>query len=59
MDDLTVTTTSVPGSRWFFQGPEKLIIWSRMNFKPAKSRSLVLKRGKVVDRFRFSLDAVK
>lgn len=55
MDDLTVTTTSVPGSRWILQGLEKLITWARMSFKPAKSRSLVLKRGKVVDRFRFSL----
>lgn len=26
-----------------------------MRFKPEKSRSLVLKRGKVVDRFRFSI----
>lgn len=55
MDDLTVTTTSVPGSRWILQGLEKLIAWARMSFKPATSRSLVLKRGKVVDRFRFSL----
>ncbi|KAL6469714.1 hypothetical protein MHYP_G00208330 [Metynnis hypsauchen] len=55
MDDLTVTTTSVPGSRWILQGLEKLITWARMSFKPAKSRSLVLKKGKVTDRYRFSL----
>lgn len=29
MDDPTVTTTSVPGSRWIFQGLEKLINWAR------------------------------
>lgn len=28
-----------------------------MSFKPAKSRSLVLKKGEVTDRFRFSLGA--
>lgn len=45
MDDLTITTTSVPGSRWILQGLEKLITWARMNFKPSKSRSMVLKEG--------------
>ncbi len=29
--------------------------WARMSFKPAKSRSLVLKKGEVTDRFRFRL----
>lgn len=55
MDDLTVTTSSVPGSRWIFQGFERLISWARMSFKPAKSRSLVLKKGKVVNMFRFKI----
>ena len=59
MDDLTVTTTSVPGCRWILQGLEKIITWARMCFKPAKSRSLVLKRGKVTDKFRFSLDGTQ
>ncbi|XP_075313231.1 uncharacterized protein LOC142373743 [Odontesthes bonariensis] len=55
MDDLTVTTTSVPGCRWILQGLEKLTTWARMRFKPEKSRSLVLKGGKVTDRFSFFL----
>uniref|UniRef100_A0A3B1JAJ2 Reverse transcriptase domain-containing protein n=1 Tax=Astyanax mexicanus TaxID=7994 RepID=A0A3B1JAJ2_ASTMX len=55
MDDLTITTESVPGSRWILQGLEELCGWARMRFKPEKSRSLVLKRGKVVDKFRFSI----
>nr|XP_061836351.1 uncharacterized protein LOC133619387 [Nerophis lumbriciformis] len=55
MDDLTITTTSVPGSRWILQGLERLIGWARMSFKPAKSRSMVLKKGKVVNKFRFSI----
>ena len=59
MDDLTVTTTSVPGCRWILQGPERLITWARMDFKPVKSRSLVLRKGKVTDKFRFFLGGVR
>ena len=55
MDDLKVTTVSVPGCRWILQGLERLTTWARMRFKPEKSRSLVLKRGKVTDRFHFSV----
>ncbi|XP_061896833.1 uncharacterized protein LOC133645919 [Entelurus aequoreus] len=55
MDDLTVMTTSVPGCRWLLQGLERLITWAKMSFKPAKSRSLVLKKGKVADHFRFTV----
>ncbi|XDV27663.1 hypothetical protein PO909_031163 [Leuciscus waleckii] len=55
MDDLTVMTTSVPGCRWLLQGLERLTSWARMSFKPGKSRSLVLKKGKVSDRFHFAL----
>ncbi len=55
MDDLTVTTTAVPGARWILQGLERRMSWARMSFKPAKCRSLVLKKGKVTDRFRFRL----
>lgn len=55
MDDLTVTTTAVPGARWILQGLERIMKWARMSFKPAKSRSLVIKKGRVTDRFRFSL----
>lgn len=55
MDDLTVTTTSVPGARWILQGLETLMSWARMRFKTAKSRSLVLKKGKIADKFCFCL----
>lgn len=40
------------------QGLEKLISWARMSFKLAKSRSMVLKRGKVVDKSRFFVDGM-
>lgn len=49
MDDLTVTTTSVPGCRWILQW---LMTWARMSFKPTTSRSLVLRKGKGNDRIR-------
>ncbi len=54
MDDLTVTE-SVPGFRWILKGLEKQIEWARMCFKPAKSRSMVLRRGKVDDKSWFSV----
>lgn len=55
MDDLIITTSLVTGSRWILYRLEKLIPWARMNFKPAKSRSYVMKKGKVADNFRFSI----
>ncbi|KAK7901244.1 hypothetical protein WMY93_018013 [Mugilogobius chulae] len=58
MDDLTVTTESVPGARWILKGLEKVMGWARMSFKPAKSRSLVLKKGKVWEKFRFSIENI-
>lgn len=39
-------------------GLERLLGWARMSFKPTKSRSLVLKKGRVADKFRFSISAV-
>jgi hypothetical protein len=48
MDDLTITAKTVIEGRWMLEDPEKLVLWARMKFKPAKSHSLVLKRGKKV-----------
>ncbi|XP_061093280.1 uncharacterized protein LOC133125737 [Conger conger] len=55
MDDLTVTTESVPGCRWILKGLVKLVEWARMHFKPAKSRSMVLKKGRVEDKVQFNI----
>ena len=55
MDDLNVIKTSVMGSLWILHGREKLIAWVRRKFKPTKSRSFVVKRGKTPDNFRFSI----
>lgn len=48
MDDLTVTTEPVSGVSWILMGLVKLMAWARMSFKPSKSRSLLLKKGKVI-----------
>ena len=42
MDDVTVTRASVPGSRWILQ-------------RLKRSRSLVLKRSRVSDKFHFAV----
>lgn len=33
MDDLTVTTTAVPGARWILQGLESIMAWACMNLQ--------------------------
>ena len=43
------------GYRWILKGLEKLVEWARMRFKPVKSRSMVLRKGKVEDKFRFNI----
>ncbi|XP_054626149.1 uncharacterized protein LOC129178189 [Dunckerocampus dactyliophorus] len=55
MDDLTVMTLSVPGCQWILKGLEKLVGWARMRFKPDKSRLMVLRKGKVEDKFQFNI----
>ena len=53
MDDMTVTAKTVTEGRWMLEDLSRVITWARMKFKPAKSRSLVLKKGKVDNRYRF------
>jgi len=55
MDDLTVPTKALPVASWILQGLEGLMTWVRMSFKPTKSQSLVMNRGKITDQFRFRL----
>lgn len=59
LENLTVTATSVPGCRRLLQGLERLITRARMSFKPANSRSLVPRKGRVSDKHRFSLGRVR
>jgi hypothetical protein len=47
MDDMTITTKSVVEGRWLLEELENIVLWARMSFKPGKTRSMVLKNGKL------------
>ena len=47
MDDMTLTTKTIIEAKWTLQELETAITWARMKVKPSKSRSLVIKNGKV------------
>ncbi|XP_052218246.1 uncharacterized protein LOC127835860 [Dreissena polymorpha] len=47
MDDMTITAKSYVEERWMLQDIGELIEWARMKFKPQKSRSMVLRKGKI------------
>ncbi|XP_052093724.1 uncharacterized protein LOC127729844 [Mytilus californianus] len=49
MDDMTVTAKTVIEGKWTLKELEGMISWARMKFKPSKSRSLVVRNGKVRD----------
>ncbi len=55
MDDLTITARSVPEGRWILEDLVELTTAARMEFRPSKSRSLVLKQGRVQNHFRFKI----
>lgn len=49
MDDMTISTKTAIEARWTLKEIEELISWARMKIKPSKSRSLVLKKGRVTN----------
>ena len=51
VDDLTITTETHVQARWILSALEETATWARMKFKPAKSRSLIIRKGKQTDRF--------
>jgi hypothetical protein len=55
MDDLILTTEKCIGTRWILRRLESIMEWARMKFKPKKSRSLVISKGKVSDAVRFTI----
>ena len=55
MDDITISTTHTVQTRWLSGGLEKIIKWARMKFNAKKSRSVVLKNGKISDRLKFEI----
>ncbi|XP_034721949.1 uncharacterized protein LOC117940937, partial [Etheostoma cragini] len=52
MDDLTVTTTTHVEARWVLTALDHMATWARMKFKPKKSRSMVIRNGKLTNRFK-------
>ncbi|XP_078583875.1 uncharacterized protein LOC144866388 [Branchiostoma floridae x Branchiostoma japonicum] len=50
MDDVTSILRSAPCTRRVLQRLEELTEWARMRFKPSKSRSLSLRKGKISNR---------
>jgi len=51
MDDLTLTSTTHVQARWMLTALTDVASLARMKFKAAKSRSLIIKKGKPTDRF--------
>ena len=51
MDDLTISTTTHVQARWVLTALDDTVNWTRMKFKPNKSRSLVTKKVKVTKKF--------
>ena len=49
MDDVSILTSSVESANVALKRTEKAISWARMKLKPAKSRSLVVKKGRSMD----------
>ena len=49
MDDLTLTTSSHIQARWMLTALTDVATLSRVKFKPAKSRSLVIKKGRTTE----------
>ncbi|XP_057673103.1 uncharacterized protein LOC130904394 [Corythoichthys intestinalis] len=55
MDDLTVTTSTHVQARWILRALEDVATWARMKFKPKKSRSMVIRNGKVTSKFQLQV----
>ena len=51
IDDLTLATETHVQARWMLSALEETANWARMMFKPTKSRSLIIRKGKQADRF--------
>ena len=54
IDDMTITTKTAIEGRWTLENLEEGLKWARMKVKPEKSRSLVLKKGKLTP-FKFKI----
>jgi hypothetical protein len=55
MDDMTVTTQTHIQARWILQALDETVTWARMRFKPRKSRSLIIRKGRTVNNIRLQV----
>ena len=55
MDDMTVMTTRGMSAHWIIRKLDKIIEWAGMKFKPRKSRSVVIVKGKIESRYCFRI----
>ena len=55
MDDTTVIANKAETGRDVLARLDSLITWSKMKFKPAKSRSLSLRKGKIDEKVKFQI----
>ena len=55
MDDLTITAATHVQTRWILKALDDVATWARMKFKPKKSRSMVIRSGKVTNRFQLQI----
>ena len=55
MDDLTITTSTHVQARWILKALDDMATWARMKFKPRKSRSMVIRSGKVTSKFQLQV----
>ena len=59
MDDLTLLNSLINDTEAIFNKWSKLVNWACMKFKAKKSRSLVLKKEKVEEKYHFELGEEK
>lgn len=52
MDDITVITLTHVKARWVLETLYNIATWTRMLFKARKSRSMVIRKGKVTSKIR-------
>ena len=55
MDDLTVITKSHVQARWVLSAHEEVVSWARMKFKPRKPRYMIIKKGKISEKFQLKV----
>jgi serine protease inhibitor len=55
MDGLTITAKVVIKGRWMLEDLEQ---WAKIKFKPARSRSLVLEKGTMTDKFKIMKEVI-